>query len=97
MSIPIHTAHYDLGPIGEWFFVTPGFSDEYAYIGSSIWQCARPFANAIFLNHSTSIIIKHIEQDLGYWLNPYGMEPAEISECFSQVLHFFLSPCKCQC
>ncbi len=65
--------------------------DYPTYSGLSIWQCAGPFENAIFLNHSTSIIIKHIEQDLGYWLNPSAMEPAEISECFLQVLPLFLS------
>lgn len=91
LPMPIHTAHHDLGDVGKWFFMTPGFSERPNVFCLSVWQCARPFENAIFSNHSTSLIIKHIEKDLGYWLNPSGMELAEISECFSQVLQLFLS------
>ncbi len=87
--MPINIAHHDVGPGVKWFFMTLGFSEDYSDL--SVWQCANPFGNAMFLNNSTSILIEHIEQDLGYWLNPSAMELAEISECFLQVMPLSLS------
>lgn len=70
---------------GKWTFVRPIF----AKLNMCIWQCSpEPFMNPVFLTPSTSLIVRHIEKDLKIWLNPRGMEPVEVQECFALVNYF---------